>query len=423
MSPQALNPGGVPDYFGGVVPNYANSPLPTDAGGNYATQTRRRSSRAPASASSSTRCRASAPRGANDLGQYIPVATANTTAYPGSDYYVIALVEYTEKMHKDLPPTKLRGYVQLNSDGTTMAPPNDKPHYLGPAIVATKGKPVRVKFINKLPTGAGGNLFLPVDTTLMGAGMGPDGVHQYAQNRATLHLHGGLTPWISDGTPHQWTTPASENTPYQKGVSVRNVPDMDGGNEPTGTLTFYYTNEQSARLMFYHDHAQGLTRLERVRGRGGPVRPHRPGRADARQRRAASRPTASRSPSTRPPCRPSQIPLVIQDKSFVPTDTQLDGPGPDLAVRRRRQGPALVPARLHAEPEPGRPRRRQRDGPLGLRSVVRGAGIRRHQRSRCEPAGRAARPERRRTRARRTRRSSPRRSWTRRSSTARRTRS
>ena len=23
----------------------------------------------------------------------------------------------------------------------------------------------------------------------------------YTQNRATLHLHGGVTPWISDGTP------------------------------------------------------------------------------------------------------------------------------------------------------------------------------------------------------------------------------
>ena len=48
----------------------------------------------------------------------------------------------------------------------------------------------------------------------------------YSENRATLHLHGGITPWISDGTPHQWTTPAGENTAYPKGVSVSNVPDM-----------------------------------------------------------------------------------------------------------------------------------------------------------------------------------------------------
>ena len=75
----------------------------------------------------------------------------------------------------------------------------------------------------------------------------------YTQNRATLHLHGGVTPWISDGTPHQWITPAGENTAYPKGVSVSNVPDMpDPG---PGAETFFYTNQQSARLMFYHDHA------------------------------------------------------------------------------------------------------------------------------------------------------------------------
>ena len=32
---------------------------------------------------------------------------------------------------------------------------------------------MRVKFTNYLPTGQGGDLFLPVDTTVMGAGAGP----------------------------------------------------------------------------------------------------------------------------------------------------------------------------------------------------------------------------------------------------------
>ena len=82
----------------------------------------------------------------------------------------------------------------------------------------------------------------------------------YTENRATIHLHGGITPWISDGTPHQWITPAGENTPYPKGVSVENVPDMPDA-AARGAQTFYYTNQQSARLMFYHDHAWGITRL------------------------------------------------------------------------------------------------------------------------------------------------------------------
>ena len=93
----------------------------------------------------------------------------------------------------------------------------------------------------------------------MGAGMGPLGMDatpmDYTENRADLHLHGGFVTWISDGSPHMWATPANETTPYPEGVSVCNVPDMDNGYEPQGTLTFFYSNQQSARLMFYHDHA------------------------------------------------------------------------------------------------------------------------------------------------------------------------
>ncbi len=48
-------------------------------------------------------------------------------------------------------------------------------------------------------------------------------------------------------------------TPFTKGVSLQNVPDMPDPGD--GSTTYYYTNEQSARLMFYHDHAFGITRL------------------------------------------------------------------------------------------------------------------------------------------------------------------
>ena len=90
-------------------------------------------------------------------------------------------------------------------------------------------------------------------------GQDPKPTDCYSENRATLHLHGGITPWISDGTPHQWTTPDGETTDYPQGVSVSNVPDM--ADPGPGALTFFYTNQQSARLMFYHDHAWGITRL------------------------------------------------------------------------------------------------------------------------------------------------------------------
>ena len=68
-----------------------------------------------------------------------------------------------------MQPTLLRGYRQTNTNDPAVS----AFHYLGPLIVAQKNRPVRIKFTNNLPTGAGGNLFIPVDTTLMGAGEGP----------------------------------------------------------------------------------------------------------------------------------------------------------------------------------------------------------------------------------------------------------
>lgn len=267
---------------------------------------------------------------ANNLGQQIPVAAPDTTTYPGSDYYIIELGEYTEQMHSDLPPTKLRGYRQAGGQY----------HYLGPAIVAQKDRPVRILFRNLLPNGQGGNLFIPVDSTVMGSGMtadghawmmenegmvdplnpmcsGPDKAMMVAQglcfadNRATLHLHGGISPWISDGTPHQWITPAGENTAYPEGVSVRPVPDMnDNADANDGEMTFYYTNQQSARLMFYHDHAWGITRLNVYAGEAAPYIIQ-----DATELELIDNGLIPGPAET--------IPLVVQDKTFVPNDAQL----------------------------------------------------------------------------------------------------
>ena len=249
--------------------------------------------------------------GANNLGQYIPVAVPDTTIYPGDDYYEIALVEYREQLHSDLAPVvgasktdpnatggvRLRGYVQ-EVNGV----PVTEPHYLGPWIVAQSGRPVRVKFTNRLPTGSKGNLFLPVDTTIMGANTLPDGVSVPTQNRASVHLHGGIPGWISDGTPNQWITPAGENTPFARGTTQRNVPDMDV--PPEGSMTFYWPNGHSGRMLWYHDHTYGLTRLNVYAGEVSGYLVTDP---------------FERALTTGMP----EIPLVIQDKTFVPDPTTL----------------------------------------------------------------------------------------------------
>ncbi len=288
---------------------------------------------------------------ANNLGQYISVAVPDQTTYPGSDYYEIGLVQYRQKLSSDLPATLLRGYVQLetsvmnvgagsrhiqlfneNVNGTHTAIliggnpvyAFDHPEYLGTTIIAQKDRPVRVKFTNLLPIGSGGDLFIPVDTTVMGAGAGPvdstgapcdstvrTDCATYTQNRATLHLHGGVTPWISDGTPNQWITPAGETTKYPEGVSVVNVPDMpDPG---PGSETFFYTNQQSARLMFYHDHAYGITRLNVYAGEAAGYLVQDP---------------TERALVASGVIPADEIPLVIQDKTFVPGSTQLAAEDP-----------------------------------------------------------------------------------------------
>jgi FtsP/CotA-like multicopper oxidase with cupredoxin domain len=275
--------------------------------------------------------------GANALGQYIPLAKPEKWIDPNGvttadDYYEIAAVEFSEKMHSDLPKaTRLRGYVQLSTATNPgkkipLAYPNgtmitdlakvdfvsnptgqvyayDNPHHLGPIITSAKGTAVRVKFTNYLPVGAGGELFVPVDTTLTGAGMGPDGITPYTQNRANIHLVGGQAPWVSAGTPHQWVAPVGETTPWTKGASAQNVPDMlDPG---TGSTTLYFPNDMSARFTFMQDRTSGLTRLNSYAG------------LEAGYLVTDSAEAALVASGAIPL---DQIPLIIEDKTFVPAN-------------------------------------------------------------------------------------------------------
>ena len=400
----------------------------------------------------------------SDASEYIPRAIPMKWVSPegvttNDDYYEIAVMMYYRKFHTDLPSrgTYTRGFVQIDplcTDGGTPADVNSKtpaaspatskaiplldgeghpvmiarpdgkggfklkqacgvdyPHYLGPIITATHSIATRVKLYNALPVGRAdgvsrnGDLPIPVDTTLSGAGFGPDGGIMYTQNRVLIHLHGSDSPWISDGTPHQWMTPPSEsgqfgaagqyafewkpstyfptgtyvtyngiwyqtnanittgtaapthttgtasnlvyvgsactivglnnlacevqkyNTAavtkavlgnYVRGPSNYSVPDMDNGGP--GTTTYYYPNGLSARTLWYHDHSYGLTRLNVYEGLASMyllTDPNDP----------LNNPT---DPSYIPPER--DVPLVLQDKTFVPKDVARQDARWDSAV-------------------------------------------------------------------------------------------
>jgi FtsP/CotA-like multicopper oxidase with cupredoxin domain len=307
-APASLDPAAVPRCFG-PVPNVATSPLPVlDRDGRVVPGTGIRKfvdalplPGAPATAG---------------LGARLPVAVPDTTTWPGCDYYEIGLQEYAQRLHRDLPATRLRGYRQLNlgtdpSGHNTVSPP-DRPWHLGPLIMARRGRPVRIKFINQLPTGRAGELFLPVDPTLDGAGVGPlDGPAPYPQNRATPHLAGAQTGWISAGNPWRWVTPAGEITPYPAGVGPTPVPDMPPPG--AGATTLYFPNEQSGRLMWLHDNTLGLSRLTVYAGQLAPYLLTDP----AEEQLVADGVLPA-----------EQLPLVIQDKTFVPDDAQLAAQDP-----------------------------------------------------------------------------------------------
>jgi len=142
-------------------------------------------------------------------------------------YYEVSMKESKQSLHSDLPATKLWGYEGI---------------YPGPTIEVNSGERLFVKWQNELPD----NHLLPIDHTVHGAEKEKPDV------RTVVHLHGGRTEPASDGYPDAWFTKGfAEKGPFfQKEI-------------------YEYANQQSARTLWYHDHAIGLTRLNIYAGLAG----------------------------------------------------------------------------------------------------------------------------------------------------------
>ena len=112
-----------------------------------------------------------------------------------------------------------------------------------------KGTPLQLTFRNTLPN----QHILPVDQSIMG-------VAGNQVNRTSVHNHGGLVPWISDGGPFAWWDPNGH-----RGVSFLNNQVLNP-TAATNEAEYFYPNNQSARMLWYHDHAIGITRLNAYAG-------------------------------------------------------------------------------------------------------------------------------------------------------------
>jgi spore coat protein A len=165
-----------------------------------------------------------------------------------AQHYTIDVNQYTDILHPDLEPTTLRGYHSRTNLGGAVPQ-----RHLGGIIVAQKGKPVQITFQNNLNEPHP----LMVDTTVMGAELG--------ENRISTHLHGGEVPWISDGGPFAWSDSAG-NYGISAQSGAMNIYKVVNKNLLPGQSEVYYPNNQSARMMWYHDHAVGITRLNAYAG-------------------------------------------------------------------------------------------------------------------------------------------------------------
>lgn len=184
------------------------------------------------------------------FGADIPFARPDGTGFGGATHYTITMEEISDVLHPAMASgTRLWAYTN-----------GDVKRHLGAGIVTRRGEKVQVTFINKLP----GRHLLPVDTTLPGAELGP--------NRTAVHLHGGKVPWTSDGGPHFWWAPASQGgAAATRGASFVDMgPTLTGKPSVDGSAEMFYPNDQSARMMWYHDHALGITRLNAYAGLAAP---------------------------------------------------------------------------------------------------------------------------------------------------------
>jgi len=180
----------------------------------------------------------------------IPVLTPSRQMINGvaTDVYTIDAAPFEQ----DLLGAASSLGVKQKLWGYAGAAPGSPRRYLGGVIVATGGKspvPVELRVINKLPA----KHVLPVDTTLIDPVSG-EAEFGGRHDRIAIHLHGGFVFWCFDGTPFTWfSNPA--NGGFVHGSSF--IPE---NQLAAGEAVYHYPNQQSARTIWYHDHAYGLTR-------------------------------------------------------------------------------------------------------------------------------------------------------------------
>jgi bilirubin oxidase len=244
------------------------------------------------------------------------------------DYYEIAV---RRTMQQILPSgfgaTPVWTYGSVN-DGRSF-------HYPAFTIEARSRVPVRVKWSNELVNRTTGGYLphlLPVDPTLHWANP-PGGIH-HRDHRPTFtstpgrytgpvpvvtHLHGiELVGQESDGFPEAWFLPAANNIPsgFARTGTYYDIFKKSsplGSQWSPGSAVFEYPNRQRATTLWYHDHTLGMTRTNVYAGLTGFYIL----RGGADDQVTGTLPGPAPAVNDPPGRKYYEIPLVVQDKSFM----------------------------------------------------------------------------------------------------------
>jgi spore coat protein A len=160
-----------------------------------------------------------------------------------------------------------------------VTPTNPAGTYIGPVIVAGRGHPTQVKFVNDLsadhiawrewtdqtlhwadPLHDGDNMCM-MNTVPGQPPMDYCADHYTGPIPAVPHLHGGEQPPVIDGGPEQWFT--------QDGSHVGSAYYSMDGLAPKNYCIYRYLNVQEAAPLWFHDHLLGGTRLNVYAGLAG----------------------------------------------------------------------------------------------------------------------------------------------------------
>jgi spore coat protein A len=172
-----------------------------------------------------------------------------------SSSYVVSIQEFRQKV---LPDSIYANLPWPFSGGTYVwGHRNDSqsPHWPGHTVIAHRGTPTTVKYVNNLPLPGDSRLepLLTMDTTLTWANphnTPPSNQPYQGTIPITTHLHGSEVLSDFDGTSNTWFTQDGIH-----GLGYRSLFPTD----PNAAI-YQYPNSQPPLTMFFHDHARGITR-------------------------------------------------------------------------------------------------------------------------------------------------------------------